>query len=166
MQPLPSQQVEIVDLKGGIDLTSTFLKVDPGAAHDLLNYEPGLGGGYKRIKGYERTDGHSAPSAAVYYTVGVADASGILVGDTLTGDTSGATSKVVIKSGNVLGVTALASAYTLSETASGTTITAVEVLAGISDIATDAIWQLAAEDYYRTLIGALPGNGNALYAFQ
>lgn len=166
MQPLQSPRVEIVNLKGGIDLSSTFLNIDPGAAQDLLNYEPGLGGGYKRVKGYERTDGRAAPSAAVYYTVGVADASGIAVGDTLTGDTSGATSRVVIKSGNVLGVTALASAYTLSETANGTTITAVEVLAGISDVATDAVWQLAAEDYYRTLIGALPGDGDALYAFQ
>ena len=166
MATLPARNVEIVNLNGGIDLSSTFLNVDPGAARDLLNYEPALGGGYGRIKGYERTDGRPAPSAAVYYTVGVADASGISIGNTLTGDTSGATSKVVIKSGNVLGVTALASAYTLSETANGTTITATEVLGGISDPTADATWQLAAEDYYRALIGALPGDGPALYAFQ
>ena len=163
---LGAPKIDIVNLKGGIDLSSTFLNIDPGAAKDILNYEPGLGGGYTRIKGYERMDGRPAPSAAVYYTVGVADASGIAVGDTLTGATSGSTSKVVIKDGNVLGVTALSSNYALSEAANGTTITAVNVRAGISDEDIDAIWQLAAEDYYRSLIGAMPGDGPALYAFQ
>jgi hypothetical protein len=166
MSRLPQKQVDIINLKGGLDLASTLLNVSPGAALGLVNYEPELEGGYRRINGYERVDGRAAPSAAVYYTVEVADASGIDIGDTLTGGTSTATSIVVIKDGNTLGVTRLAGGYTLAETANGTTITAIELLAGQDDIETDALWQYEAEQYYRDLIAALPGSGNALYAFQ
>lgn len=163
---LPTKQVSVTNLKGGLDLASTLLNIQPGAAIGLVNFEPELEGGYRRINGYERVDGRAAPSDAVYYTVEVADGSGISVGDTLTGDTSGATSEVVIKDGNTLGVTALTGSYTLSEAANGTTITKVETLAGQNNIDTDALWQYEAEQYYRGLIGPLPGNGNALYGFQ
>lgn len=163
---LPSKQVDTINLKGGIDLASTLLNISPGAAIGLVNFEPELEGGYRRINGYERVDGRAAPSSAVYYTIEVADGAGIAVGATLTGGTSGATSKVVIKDGNTLGVTALSGSYTLGETANGTTISAVELLAGQDDIDTDALWQYEAEEYYRGLIGSVPGSGNALYAFQ
>lgn len=164
---LREKSVDFVSIKGGLDLASTVLEITPGRALDLVNMVPKLQGGHERVKGYERVDGRASPAAAVYYTVGVADASGISVGDTLTGGTSAATSKVVIKDGNTLGVTAKSVAgYTLSEAANGTTITAVEVLSGQSDPDTDDVWQLAAEDYYRSLIGAVTGDGNALYAFQ
>lgn len=166
MRRLPQKQVSTTNLKGGLDLASTLLNVNPGAAIGLVNYEPELEGGYRRINGYQRVDGRAAPSDAVYYTVEVADASGIAVGATLTGASSTATSKVVIKEGNVLGVTALTGNYTLAETANGTTITAVELLSGQDNIDTDALWQYEAEEYYRDLIGAVPGSGNALYAFQ
>lgn len=160
------KKFDFVSVKGGIDRASTVLKVYPGAALSLYNFEARLGGGHSRISGYERVDGRAAPSAAVYYTVGVADAAGISVGDTLTGGSSGATSKVVIKSGNTLGVTVLSGNYTLNESANGTTITAVESESGQADNDTDDTWQLAAEDYYRDLIGAVPGSGSVLGAVQ
>lgn len=165
---MPQKQVDIVSLHGGLDQASTVLNIRPGAALDLVNFEPELEGGYRRIAGYERTDGRAAPSDALYYTVEVADSSGIAVGATLTGDTSGATSAVVIKDDatNTLGVTALSGGYTKDETANGTTITAVEVQSGQDDNTTSDTWQMAAEDYYRDLIGAVPGDGDALYAFQ
>ncbi|MDP1931901.1 MAG: hypothetical protein Q8L60_10630 [Gammaproteobacteria bacterium] len=166
MSRLPPKQVSTVNLKGGLDLASTLLNVSPGAALNLVNFEPELEGGYRRVNGYERVDGRPAPSAAVYYTVGVTDASAIAVGATLTGVTSGATSKVVIKDENTLGITALTGGYELGETANGTTITQVELLGGQDDIDDDALWQYEAEEYYRALIGAVPGTGNALYAFQ
>lgn len=158
------KKVDFVSCKGGLDLASNTLKMPPGSALGLLNFEPELEGGYRRINGYERVDGRAAPSDAAYYTVEVADASGISVGDTLTGATSGATSKVIVKDSNTLGVTALSGNYTLSETANGTTIAAVEVQSGQTDPDTDDIWQLAAEDYYRDLIGAVPGSGDVLGA--
>ncbi|GAA0586747.1 hypothetical protein ACFQH5_20200 [Halomonas salifodinae] len=165
---MPQKQADIVPLHGGIDQASTVLNIKPGSALDLINFEPELEGGYRRIAGYERVDGRAAPSDALYYTVEVVDSSGIAVGATLTGGTSGATSQVVIKDDatNTLGVTALSGSYTLNEAANGTTITAVEVLNGQDDNDTSDIWQMAAEDYYRNLIGAVPGDGDALYAFQ
>jgi hypothetical protein len=166
MSRLPPKKVSTTNLKGGIDLASTLLNINPGAAIGLVNFEPELEGGYRRINGYERVDGRAAPSDAVYYTVGVADASGIAVGATLTGATSTATSIVVIKDGNTLGVTRLAGTYQLAEVANGTTITAVQLLGGQDDITADALWQYEAEQYYRGLIGAVPGSGSALYSFQ
>ena len=166
MRRLPQKQVDIVNLKGGLDLASTLLNKSPGAAIGLVNFEPELEGGYRRINGIERLDGRPAPSDAAYYTVEVADGSGIAVGATLTGASSAATSKVVIKDGNVLGVTALVGSYTLGETANGTTITEVQLLAGQDDIDVDALWQYEAEEFYRSQIAALPGSGNALYAFR
>jgi hypothetical protein len=163
---MPSRDVETVNLKGGIDLSSTFLEMPQGAAVSLINFEPALDGGYRLTAGYERVDGRTAPSDSVYYTVGVADASAISVGATLTGGTSGATSKIVINDGNTLGVTALVGTYTLGEAANGTTITAVEDVSGQSSMDTDDIWQLAADEHYRALITAVPGDGNALYSFQ
>lgn len=159
-------QTDIVSFRGGIDLASSYIELKNSYALELLNFEARLGGGYRRVEGCERVDGRAAPSAAVYYTVGVADGSGIAIGATLTGATSGATSKVVIKDGNTLGVTALTGGYDLSEVANGTTITAIEELSGQTDSATSDTWQLAAEDYYRDLIVAVPGSGSILGAFN
>jgi hypothetical protein len=163
---LPQMQVSTTNLKGGIDLANTLLNVSPGAALSLVNYEPELQGGYRRINGFERTDGRPAPSDAVYYTIVVEDASAINVGATLLGVSSGATSVVVIKDGNTLGVTKLVGSYTEGETANGTTIVSKELLAGQDNIDVDAIWQYEAEHYYRSQIGAVPGTGPVLYAFQ
>jgi len=166
---MPRKNVDTVPMRGGVDLSSTVVEVPPGTALDLLNFEPKLGGGYQRVSGYERVDGRAAPSDAVYYTVEVADSSGIAIGATLLGGSSTTTSEVVAKDDtmNLLGVTALsAPGYTLSEAANGTTITAVEVLSGQDDNDLDNEWQLAAENYYRNLIAAPAGTGSAVYAFQ
>jgi hypothetical protein len=165
---VPRTEVELIQCRGGIDLASTTLKIAPGFALDLHNFEPELEGGYRRINGYERGDGRKAPSTAVYYTVVVADSSAIEVDDTLTGDTSGATSKVVIKDDdtNTLGVTNLSGNYTLSEAANGTTITATENQTGQVDPDISDTWQLAAADYYRDLIQPVSGTGDVLGAVQ
>jgi hypothetical protein len=56
---------------GGLDLTTPSLRLAPGALHDCLNYEVALFGGYARIDGYERYDGHASPSSAAYTIVQV-----------------------------------------------------------------------------------------------
>lgn len=157
---------DYTEMVGGLDLTTPSLRVEKGRALTLVNFEIELDGGYRRINGYERVDGRAAPSAAIYYAVGVADGSGISVGDTLTGDSSGATSEVIAKDGNTLGVTALLVGYTLSEAANGTTISTIEVRDGIPSLVVDDEWQLLAENYYRDLIQALPGSGDTLGAVQ
>jgi hypothetical protein len=56
---------------GGLDLTTPPLRLPPGALHDVLNFEVAQFGGYTRVAGYERTDGHPSPSTATYIIVQV-----------------------------------------------------------------------------------------------
>lgn len=165
---LPQKQVDIVSLRGGIDLTTPLVAIPKGFALDLLNFEPELEGGYRRISGYERTDGRAAPSDAVYYTLVVADSSVIAVDSDITGGTSGATARVVIKDDteNTLGITNLSGDFQVDETVGTTTVVETESLFGIDDINQSNTWQLAAEDYYRSLIGPVPGDGSVLGAVQ
>ena len=53
-----------VSYPGGLDLTTPTLKLQPGALQQCQNYECAQSGGYARIQGYERYDGHAAPSSA------------------------------------------------------------------------------------------------------
>jgi hypothetical protein len=46
---------------GGLDLISAPRKLRPGAAIGGFNYEVALGGGYRRVDGYERADGGPRP---------------------------------------------------------------------------------------------------------
>lgn len=52
-------------LKGGLNLASSVLEVEPGQCLQLFNYEVNPLGRYQRILGYERFDGRPAPSAVV-----------------------------------------------------------------------------------------------------
>jgi hypothetical protein len=63
---------------GGLDLTTPPLRLPPGALHDVLNFEVAQFGGYTRIAGYERTDGHPSPSTASYTIVQVITGGGVL----------------------------------------------------------------------------------------
>jgi hypothetical protein len=56
-------QTSTVILAGGEDLVSPFLSRTPGRTLLAQNYEPDQEGGYKRIDGYERFDGRTAPSS-------------------------------------------------------------------------------------------------------
>jgi hypothetical protein len=154
-----AMSVDVVSLRGGIDRASTVLQVQPGAALDLLNFEPELEGGYRRVNGYERTDGRASPSQAVYYTMGVEEGSAVSINTTITGGTSAATARVVAREGDTIGITALNGTFVLGETVSGTTITVLPELYGLDDADQEADWQLAAENYYRSLIVPLPGTG-------
>ena len=55
-------------LKGGLDLETSPLAVEPGRILSSLNYEP-VDGGYRRLRGYERFDGRPRPSDAPYWIV-------------------------------------------------------------------------------------------------
>jgi hypothetical protein len=74
MKPMdmPRVMYEMIALKGGLDLITPTLSLKPGVARDALNYECNVTGGYTRIAGYERFDGHASPSTAVYVILSVA----------------------------------------------------------------------------------------------
>lgn len=94
MKMVPVEHDTVI-LGGGWDTQTPTLQLKPGVVRDSLNYECGTLGGYSRISGYERFDGRPSPSSAAYASI-YADAFAVtpVVGNTLTGNTSGATGYV------------------------------------------------------------------------
>ena len=89
-------KTDIVPLAGGLDLVTTPVMVPPGRLISSNNFEPDINGGYKRIPGIERYDGHTSPHDGDYYIADVVISGIIAIGDTITGATSGATAKVLL----------------------------------------------------------------------
>ena len=89
-------QIDRVDLKGGLDLVTPTLNLAPGICRDALNFECSITGGYTRIAGYERFDGHpTAPSAAGFTLIALSNISLLANGNVMVGQTSGATGTVI-----------------------------------------------------------------------
>ena len=83
-------------LRGGLDVVTAPLTIDPGAALTMVNFEPWYNGGYRRIAGFERFDGRPRPSDATFVGFDIDTIVGLVEGTTvLTGDTSGATGTVI-----------------------------------------------------------------------
>lgn len=75
---------------GGLNTNSAALAVPPGALISGMNYEP-LAEGYARVQGFERFDGQTAPSDAVFWALELAAGSSPPTpGNDITGQTSGA----------------------------------------------------------------------------
>jgi len=177
---LPSVKQEFFELAGGLDMLTPAIAVKPGVAIDAQNFEPEITGGYKRYAGHERYDGHTAPSSATYYIIGITTIATISVGDTITGVTSSATAKVLAVNGSsfvigrVTGTFVSAESVTVSATPKGTT-TSAALLKGSSDPLTDAQNTLLAANDLRNSISAVPGSGqirgvwvydDVVYAFR
>ena len=58
-------RVQPIILKGGLNLASSVLEIQPGQCLQLFNYEVNTLGRYQRVMGYERFDGRPAPSAVI-----------------------------------------------------------------------------------------------------
>jgi hypothetical protein len=85
----------VILLRGGLDLVSPRLAMQPGTLAGALNYEADVGG-YRRCFGYERFDGRLRPSEATYAILDFEDATAAFaVGNTITGATSSATAIVL-----------------------------------------------------------------------
>ena len=153
---------------GGLDLTTPTLELQPGALRDALNFECSQSGGYGRIQGYERVDGHAAPSAATYKIVQVASFTNVpTVGQSITQAVSGATGQIVAVVTTpipymavtlVTGVFDFTNAITVGATPIGTAANPTATITSLLD----AQYLSAAADAYRALIGAVPGTGNLL----
>ena len=92
-------------------------------------WEPWYNGGYRRVDGYERFDGHAKPSAAKQYAVTMSSLSGVSVQGTMgtatytgyagTGAVSGATAQfiqgVAVGGTNYLALTNLSGTFTAGE---------------------------------------------------
>lgn len=82
-------------LGGGLDLLTPAISMPPGKVISSQNYEPQIGGGYRRIGGFERYSGKDLPSSKSYWIATVVLSDTVAVGATLTGATSTETAIVL-----------------------------------------------------------------------
>lgn len=61
---MSKRQTPYWPFKGGMDIVTPPITVKEGRMIAGSNFEPWIDGGYRRIKGYERYDGHDKPSDA------------------------------------------------------------------------------------------------------
>lgn len=157
-------QVSAYPLTGGLDLSSMPSMVKNGRLISAINFEPGTNGGYQKMQGVERFDGHARPSDATYYVVTCTITGSVAVNDTITGVSSAAAGKIIVApSATELIITRLTGTFTAGETfnVGGSpqgTITTVEELAEPS-LYNDAVYLQAAMDDCRQDISTVPGSG-------
>jgi hypothetical protein len=175
----PDTKIQNFPLVGGLDVESAQLARAPGLVMGGINYESSPETGYERIGGFERFDGRPRPSDATFLVLEAsAGFTGVVVGNTINGQTSGATAKVIQLRGTTqLVVTRVTGAFTLNENIR--TVTTVRgIYTGVgSDITSfddNTLSALAAADY-RADIAAVPGSGpmrgvavlgSTVYAFR
>src|SRR5271166_3903886 len=180
-------------LNGGLDVVTPALSIDPGFALAMANFEPYFNGGYRRVDGYERFDGHAKPSAAVAYgaivlttgtglpPIGTGTSSGNTgTGYGGTGVTSGATAQfvesIVAGTSTWVAMTNVAGTFSSGEVFTVGTATATFVGApsvnyapsgtGTSGYAYSSEFLAQCQNYYRQQIKAVPGVGNPLGIWQ
>ncbi len=160
---MPPLKTQYFPLAGGLDSESAQLTLRPGTVIGAVNYESSALEGYERIGGYERFDGRARPSDAVYKCMqALATFTGVAVGDTVTGATSGATARVIaVRTAAQIVVTRVAGAFAVGE-ALAVAGNAVGVFNGdgsdINGFDDNTFMALAAASY-RADIGAVPGSG-------
>ena len=161
---LPAVKYDIFELSGGLDQKTPTLSLKPGVCRRATNFECSITGGYTRIPGYERYDGHARPSDATYTKLTCTFSGVIAVGNTVTGMVSSATGKVIAVTANAVIVTRVTGAFAAPEGLSVTTQKAIATDASNidGDVALDATYKALAADEYRTSISAVPGTGSIL----
>ncbi len=150
-------------LTGGLDLVTVPAMVKPGRVSSCVNFEPDNNGGYTKMKGIERYDGHPSPSDASYYVATVNLTGTAIFRDVITGATSGATGTIISIEGltrlvlaNVTG-TFVEENFTISAVVQGTVS---EVLTDSeTDVRLHAVYKNLAADVSRDLIAEVPGSG-------
>jgi hypothetical protein len=182
----PTTVPKYYPFNGGLDVVTPALSVDPGFALTMVNYEPWFNGGYRRVDGFERFDGHAKPSAAVAYGAVISTLTGLTTGTGAsgagTGSVSGATGNfvegILVSGTSWVAVTNVTGTFgTLDKILQGTN-TSTGVLgnvpsAGYGPSGTSTTGFLYTSDFlanaqgfYRARISAVPGTGNVLGAWQ
>jgi hypothetical protein len=162
MATLPPVNYELIRLEGGLDQVTPTLSLPPGVVRRSANFEAALNGGYTRIAGYERHDGRPNPSDATYSVLVCTLTSGVQVGDTLTGVSSGASGLVIAISAGDMAITKLVGFHVTGEFVSvaGVTVGSVtSIVGGAADGYQDSLYRSLAANAYRADIGGVPGSG-------
>ena len=163
---LNAPQIDAVILKGGLDQVTPTLSLVSGALRQSLNFEASTNGGYSRIVGYERFDGHPSPAssseAGLHRYISVAAFINTpAVGNTLAAS-GGAIGVIAFVSGLIMVVTKSTGTWATGQTVSvGATLigTVDNVYAGPINPEQDALAKNAVADIYRADIAAVPGEG-------
>lgn len=161
----PPVKYDLIRLKGGLDQVTPTLSLPPGIARRAANFECSITGGYTRVAGYERFDGRPSPSAALYNILVCALTGSVAVGNTVVGQSSAATGRVIALTGSNVVITRETGVFVdgegimVSSVVKGS-ITAVQ---GVEpDGLLDATYRNLAADNYRADITAVPGSGKVL----
>ena len=165
MRPRFSNTVpEYYPLGGGLDLLTPAISMPPGKVISCQNYEPQIGGGYRRVAGYQRFSGKTGPSASDYYLMGITLTGSIANGVTVTGLTSAATGVSLgiygtnLILGRVTGTFVTGEALQVAAVTQATS-TSAAVVRGASSSSDDADYKALAAADQRALIAAVPGSG-------
>ncbi len=156
-----------IQCKGGLSLVQPRVVNDPGFVTDSMNFEVSQYGGYRRIAGYERYDGKPSPSLGYYHRGVVTFSGAVVVGNTVTGVTSGSTAIVIAIEGDALIVTKVSAPFTANEVLNVggspvATLVGDFIGFGASTAYLNARYNALAADEYRQDIGAVPGAGPVL----
>jgi len=151
-------------LGGGLDLLTPAISMPPGKVISSQNYEPQIGGGYRRIAGYERFSGKALPSSKSYWLATVALTGAVAVGETLTGVTSGETGVILYQeSATVLVLAVVSGTFTTGEDINNGSGVVGTISTATSESAADpsdhADYKNLAADNWRTQIAAITGSG-------
>jgi hypothetical protein len=149
-------------IAGGMDIVGSPIFSKPGHARIAYNYEWSTGGGLERIAGIEPFDGQPSPSAAVYvYLQCTATITGISLGDTVDGGTSGASGKVIYLSGAYIALTRVTGSFVDAEDLEVSAVVKATVLStapSIDGFLDNTLAKLAADEYQAD-ITKVPGSG-------
>jgi hypothetical protein len=173
MPQFPQVAYDRIDLAGGLDLLTPTLSLPPGICRAAQNFEISITGGYSRIGGYERYDGHVSPSSATYTAMTLGSLGSITAGTAITGATSGATATCCGTNtgtvGNLIGITAVTGSFSVGENIQVGGITQGVLLAfpsTVTDPYTAALYQEGASNVARNNISKVPGSGSILGLFN
>lgn len=179
MVPRPRQQgvrSSFVPLALGVVTSASTGSRPAGSAEYAMNYEPVVGGGWQRAGSVERFDGRPRPSDATFVLLG-GTFSGVALGNTVNGQTSGATGVVCYLAAGRMAVTKVTGTFQPGEvirfgvTPVGTSSAGEPAIASLENAQVSA----AAADVYRNDILAVPGSGpvrgvavlaNVVYAWR
>lgn len=152
---------DVAVIAGGMDVVVSPMMAKPGTALLAYNYEYSTGGGLDRLRGIEPFDGHPSPASASYvYLQCAADIAGVGIGDTLDGDTSGATGVVCYIQGAYVALTKVFGDFEEEDLLLGASVVGtVANTAPTIDGFLDNIIAKGAADIYQSDIGAVPGSG-------
>ena len=180
-----SIKAEYIPLGGGLDLNASSMNIKPGRLIGVRNFEKVYGRqGYSRIDGYERFDGRSKPSEAVFYLLDFSTGTAAInVGDTVNDGTvglnpfQGVVTSVTISSGSWAGGNAAGTLSMVSTPARmANSVNGHDLFVGgiqkavatsdptIGTFGNDlyAQYRYDAAAYYRALIGQPAGTGEIL----